>query len=288
MKTGGYVPETRETVEYLVNQNSDLKLGIIDTPGLNDPRGIKQDACNLNSMLQFFKTHPLYSNSECYPNLIFIVLSASEHRIAGSGSKLANTLHALKELKLVDRYHPNVVAVLTFCCSVNYNNVLTWTDTMQEKKTLISRNIRQVLGIEAPVVLLENDNYSNDLKKSGNFTLLPNGERQPENLLQACRKVLKGNGDSRGLSTFDAGFAQQSTKKKYQLVAHHKVMANDSSKKPISQAEQHLLNILRGSAEDGKLSTQLYLILLIPSVYFSSVPWRSRFFTYAHSSHIWH
>jgi hypothetical protein len=257
VKTGTFEPETRETVEYLVtiknhgDEDSDLKLGIIDTPGLNDPRGIKQDACNLNSMMHFFETHPLYSSSECYPNLIFLIISANEHRIDGRGSKLANTLRALKELKVVDQHHPNVVAVLTFCCSVSHYNVQKWGVMMEDKKAIISRNIRQALGIkEAPVVLLENDKDSNDLKTSGGFTLLPNGVRQPENLYEVCQEVLQDNGDH-GLSTFDKFFAQPGTEKSYE-VAFHKVKAIDSSKNPISEVEQNLLNILRGSAEDGK------------------------------------
>ena len=54
-KTGSSEPETRKTLEYVVTVDSPddkesdrkLELGIIDTPGVNDPRGLKQDACNL-------------------------------------------------------------------------------------------------------------------------------------------------------------------------------------------------------------------------------------------------
>ena len=254
-KTGSFEPETRATVEYLVDDNEDsgLKLGIIDTPGLNDPRGIKQDACNLNSMKHFFKNHPLYSQPKCYPNLIFLVISANEHRIDGSGSKLANTLRALQQLDVVDKHHPNVVAVLTFCCS-DSRNVLKWEKVMEKKKGTISRNIFEALGIQAPVVLLENDMDSYSLEKSGDFTVLPNDERQPKNLYEACQIILKENGDHNGLSTFDLGLAHNHGRKKQYQVAYHKVIANDSSKNPISEVEQDLLNILRGSTEDGKLS----------------------------------
>ena len=260
VKTGSSEPETRATLEYLVavknhnnEQESDLKLGIIDTPGLNDPRGIKQDACNLHSMKHFFKTHPLYSESRFYPNLIFLVISANEYRINGSNSKLANTLRALQQLDVVDKHHPNVVAVLTFCCSDSCN-VLKWEKMMEEKKDTISHNIYEALGIQAPVVLLENDMDSYSLEKSGDFTVLPNDERQPKNLYEACQIILKENGDHNGLSTFNLGLAHNHGRKKQYQVAYHKVIATDSSKNPISEVEQDLLNILRGSTEDGKLS----------------------------------
>ena len=118
------------TVNNPDDETSDrkLQLGIIDTPGVNDPRGLKQDACNLYSMKRFFQTHPLYSKTKCYPNLIFLLVSATDHRIEGSDSNLANTLKILKELDVVDYHHPNVVAVLTFSCSVSHRIVSKWED----------------------------------------------------------------------------------------------------------------------------------------------------------------
>ncbi len=265
-KTGSSEPETRATLEYLVtvidhdNEASNLKLGVIDTPGVNDPRGIKQDACNLYSMKHFFATHSLYS--KCYPNLIFLIVSANEHRIDGDDSGLANTLRVLKELNVVDQRqrHPNVVAVVTFSCSVSHNKVTRWEEIMKGKKGIISRNIYEALGVQAPVVFLENDRDSNDLEVDGDFTLLPNGERQPENLYKVCQQVLKDNKDHYGLSTFNACFTKPDAKTKCE-VARHKVMATDATKEPISEVEHDLLNVLRGSAEDGKLSTGLDLIM---------------------------
>ena len=78
---------------------------------------------------------------------------------------------------------------------------------MNEKNDIISRAILDALEIQAPVVWLENDVEDfNDLKKDGEFTLLPNMETQPENLVKACKMVLKNNGDKNGLSAFNACF----------------------------------------------------------------------------------
>jgi hypothetical protein len=208
-------------------------LGIIDTPGLNDPRGKKQNDCNIYCIQRFFQTHDLYSSPKCYPNLIFLLVSANDHRIEGSNSDLANTLRILKELDVVDLHHPNVVAVLTFCCSVSHN-VQRWETKMEEKKNIISRHIEETLGIRPPVVLLENNYDDYELEKDDDFTVLPNMERQPENLYKVCQKVLEDNGDRNGLSIFKACLANPKAEKQC-TVARHKVMATDASKYPISK-----------------------------------------------------
>ncbi|CAB4043193.1 GTP-binding A, partial [Paramuricea clavata] len=253
-KTGKFKPETKTTSEILVtiddhdHEASDLTLGVIDTPGLNDPRGLKQDACNLYSTKHFFETHPLYSKTKCSPNLIFLLVSANDHRIEGNNSGLAKSLRALKELDIVDKHRPNVVAVLTFCCSVPHFDVSQWEAMMKEKKVIISRNICEALGIQAPVVLLENDKDSNNLANDGDFTLLPNNMRQPENLHKTCRMVLEKNGDHYGLSTFNACFAKPNAEKP-RAVLRHNVKANDISKHTLSKDEEDLLNVLRGGAK---------------------------------------
>jgi GTPase SAR1 family protein len=255
VKTSGSEPETNTTSEILVtiNDASDLTLGIIDTPGLNDPRGKKQDDCNLSSMKHFFNSHDLYSSPKCYPNLIFLLVSANDHRIEGNNSDLANTLRILKDLGVVDQHHPNVVAVLTFCCSVSHKNVQRWETKMDEKKNIISRHIYETLGIRAPVVLLENNYDDYELARDGGFTLLPNLEKQPENLYNACQTVLEDNGDHYDLSTFNACLANPKAEKQC-TVARHKVMATDASKYPISEFEEDLFNVLRGSTQGDKLS----------------------------------
>ena len=260
--TGSSDPETRATLEYVAtvdnpdDEASDrkLELGIIDTPGVNDPRGLKQDACNLYSMKRFFETHPLFSKTKCYPNLIFLLVSATDHRIEGSDSNLAHTLKVLKELDVVDQRYPNVVAVLTFSCSVSHKLVSRWEEKMKEKNNIISRAISQTLEIQAPVVWLENDvDDFNELEKDGEFTLLPNGEKQPENVIKVCQTVLNKNGDYDGLSAFTACFDSRNSKMLC-AVRRHEFPANDSTKRPISEDEKNLLNNLRGDVTGGKLT----------------------------------
>ena len=267
--TGSSEPETRATLEYVAtvdkpdDETSDrkLQLGIIDTPGVNDPRGLKQDACNLYSMKRFFQTHPLYSKTKCYPNLIFLFVSATDHRIEGSDSNLAHTLKILKELGVVDQHHPNVVAVLTFSCSISHRVVSKWEQKMKEKNNIISRAVFLTLGVEAPVVWLENDVEDfNALEKVGEFTLLPNGEQQPENLFTVCRMLLNKNRDGVGLSTFKASFDSPRVKTQCK-VGPHSIPATDSTKDAISGDEEDLLNTLRGGQVNGKLTFACYTIV---------------------------
>ena len=122
---------------------------------------------------------------------------------------------------------------------------------MQEKKDIISGNIHRALGIHAPVVLLENDTDSHDLDEDDDFTLLPNGERQPENVYKVCQRILEDNEDHCGLLNFNVCLTQPDAKKQYG-VADHKVLAKDCSKNSKSKVKQGLLNTLRGSTKNGK------------------------------------
>ena len=157
--------ETRNTSEFIRTvyepkyEVSDLQLGIVDTPGFNDTDGFKQDACNFYSIKQFYETHPKLIG--CYPNIIFLLVQATDTRIDGRNSDLSKSLRCLQQLCLVDRYHPNVVAVLTFCCSVNYKNIPNWEKKMEEKKANIQRIVFKALKVHAPVFVLEND-YGKD------------------------------------------------------------------------------------------------------------------------------
>ena len=132
-KTSASTSETRATTEFLLEVDSpparfgasDLRLALVDTPGFNDTGGTKQDACNFCSIKGMYDKYM----SGCKPNLIFILIQATDTRIQGENSNLAKSLKCLKALKLVDSKYPNVVAVLTFCTALG------------EKKKRFTKNI---------------------------------------------------------------------------------------------------------------------------------------------------
>ena len=247
--------ETKTTKEYILTTDNpeyevcDLKMGIIDTPGLNDTAGVKQDACNFVSIKRFFETHPGLPEQFTYPNLIFLVVSVNDTRIKGQNSNLSKCLRGIKLLKVVDTSHPNLVVVVTFCCSVGYGNLSKWEDKMKEKKDAISTIVFEVLGVLAPVVLIENDFDGHSLKKAGDFTLLPNGEKQPKNLYDACGELLNRNEDRFGLLVFNSCFTKA---KKDRPSEGHEVVAKDSKSEELSDNEEEFSNAFSDAAKGGR------------------------------------
>lgn len=255
---------TKATSEYVLTVDepdfevSDLKMSIIDTPGFNDTFGINQDACNFVSIKRFFETHPGLPEQLTYPNLVFLVVNATDQRINGPSSNLSKGLRGIKLLELVDTNNPNLVVVVTFCCSVPYKNVVNWKKKMQEKKNLISTVVFKLLGVQAPVVFLENDADEHELKKDGDFTILPNDERQPKNLYNACVKLLKRNEDRFGLLVLNAFFTRT---KKDCPTNGHKAEAKDSRVQMLSGDEKEFFDAYCEFAKGGR-QQELFLIYI--------------------------
>ena len=166
----------------------------MDTPGFNDTEGYKQDACNLYSIKQFYEKHPKLSG--CYPNLIFVLVPATDPRIAGDNSNLAKSLRCLKEMRLVDSKHPNVIGVLTWAAGLKPKK--KWTEKVNEKKRIIKDAIFKFLNVAAEVIPIENAFEDEELEEDGEWTVLPDDSRQPMNLFEECTKVLIRNKDYLG------------------------------------------------------------------------------------------
>ena len=250
-KTSSTKSETRITSEFLAfadDPNLEVKnlvLGIVDTPGFNDTDGLKQDACNFYSIRKFYDGHPKLRG--CFPNLIFVVVPATDTRIAGENSNLSRSLRCLNELGLVDHRRPNVVAVLSFSCSIPSRKVEVWKEKMQNKKEVVQDVILDALKVNAPVVLLENYFEAYALEKDGDFTKLPNGELQPKNLYDACQKVLRKNEDNFGLISFNACFSKLKTTE----VGGYKIAAKDAKKDALSKKEEEFFEYIERAAGGG-------------------------------------
>ena len=243
--------ETRITSEFLAFADDpdlevkNLVMGIVDTPGFNDTDGLKQDACNFYSIKKFYEGHPRLRG--CFPNLIFVVVSAMDQRIAGENSDLSKSLRCLNELGLIDHRRPNVVAVLSFCCSIPCKKVEKWKKNMETKKKVVQDVIFDALKVIAPVVLLENDSEEHELERDGDFTKLPNGELQPKNLHDACQKVLTKNQDNLGLITFNACLSKLKTIE----MGSYKIEAKDARKDALSKEEEEFLKYFARAARGG-------------------------------------
>ena len=243
--------ETKITSEFLAfadNSNLEVKnlvLGIVDSPGFNDTKGTIQDACNFYSIKKFYEGHPKLRG--CFPNLIFVLVPAMDQRIAGENSNLSKSLRCLNKLGLVDHRRPNVVAVLSFCCSVPYIKVEVWKERVENRKKDVQDIIFKSLKVNAPVVVLENDSEAYGFEKDGDFTRLPNGELQPKNLYDACAKVLRENEDNFGIITFNACFS----KLKRVTNDGYKTVAKNASEDALTTEEREFVDYFERAARGG-------------------------------------
>ena len=247
--------ETRATSEYVLTVDEpslevcDLNMSVIDTPGFNDTEGVNQDACNFVSIKRFFETHPRLPEQLTYPNLVFLVVSATDKRVKGANSDLSKCLRGIKLLEVVDTKRPNLVVVLTSCCSIAHKNIKKWEENMHEKKRLVSTVVYEVLGILVPVVLMENNADEHELRKDGDFTLLPNGEKQPKNLYNACLQLLEQNKDHFGLMVINTSFKGV---KKDRPEIGHEFGAKDSHVEALSDEEEKFSNAFSNAAKGGR------------------------------------
>jgi GTP-binding protein EngB required for normal cell division len=227
-KTNEDQSETRSTKEFVVHGSdpeyevNELPLGLVDTPGFCDTDGTVQDAYNFLSVETFFRTHPMLS--KCYPNLILLVVNATDNRMMGKNSDLGKSLRCLKQLNLVDPKNPNVVTVVTHVCSIRKKTGKEWIKALDKIKSKVSKIVFDDLRVYAPVVLIENEYDDCALKHRGDFTCLPNGEFQPKNLYLACADVL-GN-DSLGLITLNSIFKESKKRRDHIRISEgHEVKA---------------------------------------------------------------
>jgi len=107
-RTSASKSETRKTTEFLLKEDDvelgvkDLSLGVVDTPGFNDTEGMEQDAANLACIYDMLSNHPplqsLSGNDEAklFPNVILLLVKATEKRFEGANSNFTKSLMAIK------------------------------------------------------------------------------------------------------------------------------------------------------------------------------------------------
>ena len=206
---------TRSVIEHIYSLKSDhwgvknLQISFIDSPGFGDTDGPNQDAINLALIEEFIKQHPQLGAQEIkwfgcpyhytvYPNIVMIVIDVNDERMLGYKSRVASMFKILKKKKLhlIDRKRANVVIVLTHVCSIPKKN---WAARLDSKVYFVQLLVRRFLKIHVPVVYIENDFDGYELKMSGDFSILYNGEYQPENLFNACIDIMKSSRDEVGI-----------------------------------------------------------------------------------------
>ena len=204
-RRGGSV--TRKVTEYRCKVQSsllsekELNICFIDTPGFNDTGGKNFDAENLVKISSFIDTHPELGHSKLnpdrvYPNIVLIVISASDNRLSGIYSMFSNMLHVLSKLNVVDIFHPNVVIAVTHTMHFSRNGYIEGTKSIEDICRVMTR---AHFSFEVPVVFIENFDEKKELEHKGDWKILPDGTRQPLNLFQAMTHLMKQSGDEIGI-----------------------------------------------------------------------------------------
>ncbi|KAI6660498.1 hypothetical protein LOD99_14082 [Oopsacas minuta] len=195
---------TSEVCEYVSTMESDhwkvsnLQIGFIDTPGWDDTRSKDMDAFNFALMESFISTHPHLGcrTLKIYPNIILIVIRAVDNRLIGENAKTSQMLRAISQLDIVDTERPNVVFILTHAWAIPERK---YSEESKAQKERLKQLSREFLGVTPPVVMIENNLNDNNLTKCGDFTLLRDGNKQPLNLYNAMKKLMKGCNDEIGI-----------------------------------------------------------------------------------------
>ena len=197
--------DTKAVTEYVAKLVSDswevknLEIGFIDAPGWKDTDGEQQDAKNMAAIQQFIENHPHLGSRiyKCYPNIILIALNVTDKRIDGSESDFCKMLNAMKYLNIVDTKKPNVLVILTHARSLPPGDFL---EEVELKKESIKRNCKRYIGVEPPVVCLENKPDLFRMPEHGEWTVIEaTDEKQPLNLFQAMIELMAKNGDEVGV-----------------------------------------------------------------------------------------
>ena len=179
-----------------------LRLTVVDTPGLNDTRGLDQDACNMYAVKKFCDENIQCDDTIRYPNVILLCVKATDNRIDGDQSSFVKSLRALNSLHVIDTEKPNVVIAVTHACSLPHKDIQRFIDKKDKIKAMYQEVAQTTLKIDVPVVFIENNYEEQQLEAFGNQeTFLPNNEIQPRNLFQAIIENVQENEDEIALMT---------------------------------------------------------------------------------------
>ncbi|KAI6660458.1 hypothetical protein LOD99_14043 [Oopsacas minuta] len=205
---------TTDVIEYVATMDSirwdvtGLNIGFIDTPGWGDTSG--SGINDLANIEHFLVCHPYldsqYLHLKFYPNIVMIVVRAGDPRITGFNSQLSKMLRVLSKLNIVDKICPNVIIVLT--CALFIRPPKKYVEKRDNQIQIIKNLVRLHLGVDPPVIVIENLAEEEELEKVGDWTLLPDGSKQPLNLFDAMITLMKLSGDEIGVEAVRLIFSQ--------------------------------------------------------------------------------
>ena len=238
--------ETRSSTAYTGTLDVDalgmrgLKLSVVDTPGFNDTSGFAQDACNLRAIQNFCAKHISSTCAMAHPNLIILCVRATDNRFDGDKSCFTKGLQILEAMRIIDSKNVNLILVMTMVCQLS-RNPKEWKEEASARGKDFKKVIKEKLNLEVQVIYIENHPFDNGLERIGKTSLLPDGTKQPENLLQGILHQLKENGDEIGYYTLQQVCAEDSLKNFHPSVSVEAKMAVPDGSNLDSDENQCLL-----------------------------------------------
>ncbi|XP_065650043.1 uncharacterized protein LOC100205605 isoform X4 [Hydra vulgaris] len=187
LKINPFTSETRDVKEIILTIKepslnvSNLQLTFVEAPVYLIDKDDRQDEINYNSLKQYKQKN----FTDCYPNLIFIVIQGSNNRFLNG--PLKKFLKKLKKLDIICPSYPNVTCLFTYALHFLNDS----EENIEKKKEMLIDLCYEYLRVTVSVVYIEND--CKNLKMQGDWTVLPDGTLQPINVLECAKKLMKGN-----------------------------------------------------------------------------------------------
>ena len=191
---------------------SDLLLKIVDTPGFFDSAGKPQNQENFK-LLDEYRSVVL---GGCFPNIVLIAVSAKNDRFRGSDANFVKSLGLLKKLNVIDPVNNNAVCVITSAMLIDVRCrerwAEQWTLNIRERQKAIAEVLEENLGVQIPVVYTDNNTFDPRIATLPGepWTVLPDGTRQPLNVFECVRDILRVRAfdvDPLGLSALASFFS---------------------------------------------------------------------------------
>ena len=209
--------ETTKVSEYVTDLTSDhwkatnLKVSFTNLPGFSDTMGSDKDVINLAAIEEFIGKHNHLGSKlyKCYPNIVLVTMNATEYRIQGENSNFNLMLKLLKQLDVVDVRRPNILIVLTHVMSLPTG---AFSERIKEMSDIVQEIIQANFNIQAKIVYVENNAVDYGLPAQGDWTVLPDGTKQPHNVFEAMIQLMKDSGDEIGVETIRLFFGVRAMK----------------------------------------------------------------------------
>ena len=204
--------ETTTVSEYVATLTSEhwkatnLKISFINPPEFGDTKGKRIDVMNLAAIEELIAKHNHLGSKfyKCYPNIVLIAMNVNEYRIQGQNSKFNLMFKVLRQLELVDVRRPNILIVLTHVMSLPIG---VFSQRIKEMSDMIQEIIKENFSIQAKFVYIENNTVKYGLPEDGDWTVLPDGTKQPLNVFEAMIELMKNSGDEVGVETIRQFFS---------------------------------------------------------------------------------